>query len=91
MSIDTSGLLIPENGQNRAQNVSGIDSSDIFPKTILDGKPNVQGSIEEPTDKIPNSIYRLGHSDTFACHNCKQRGDKWYMRQHLCKGVQKSR
>jgi len=91
MSIDTSGLLIPENGQNRAQNVSGIDSSDILPKSILDGNPNVQGSIEEPTDKTPNSIYRLGHSDTFACHNCRQRGDKWHMRQHLCKGVQKSR
>jgi hypothetical protein len=32
------------------------------------------------------SIYRLGHSDIFACHNCKQRGDKWFMINHHCKG-----
>jgi site-specific recombinase XerD len=23
-----------------------------------------------------NSVYRLGHSDIFACHNCRQTGDK---------------
>jgi hypothetical protein len=34
-----------------------------------------------------NSIYRLGHSDTFACHNCKQKGDKWFMRKHWCRGI----
>jgi hypothetical protein len=33
-----------------------------------------------------NSIYRLGHSDTFACHNCKQKGDKWFMQKHVCTG-----
>lgn len=32
-----------------------------------------------------NSMYRLGHSGTFACHNCKQKGDKWFMQKHLCK------
>jgi replicative DNA helicase Mcm len=33
-----------------------------------------------------NTTYRLGHSDTFACNNCRQRGDRWYMQQHICHG-----
>lgn len=33
------------------------------------------------------SIYRLGHSDTFGCHNCKQKGDKWFMEKHFCQGL----
>ena len=43
-------------------------------------------------DKLPsssresNSVYRLGHSDIFACYNCKQKGDKWFMQKHWCKG-----
>ena len=31
-------------------------------------------------------VYRLEHSDTFACHNCKMRGDKWFMEGHECSG-----
>ena len=30
------------------------------------------------------TIYRLGHTDMFACHNCKNKGDKWFMQMHLC-------
>jgi hypothetical protein len=33
----------------------------------------------------PNTIYRLGHSDNFACKNCKVRGDKFFMEAHVCK------
>ena len=36
-----------------------------------------------------SSIHRLGHSDTFACENCKQKGDIWFMKQHNCKGQSK--
>lgn len=48
---------------------------------------------ENENDKLPssresNSIYRLGHSDIFACYNCKQKGDKWFMRKHWCKSSQ---
>jgi hypothetical protein len=39
--------------------------------------------------KSCNTIYRLGHSDIFACHNCSLRGDKWEMRQHPCRGSKK--
>ena len=28
---------------------------------------------------IPDSIYRLGHSDRWACKNCNTKGDKWFM------------
>jgi hypothetical protein len=33
---------------------------------------------------VSKTIYRLGHSDMFACHNCKNKGDKWFMRVHDC-------
>lgn len=32
------------------------------------------------------TIFRLGHSDIFGCHNCKKTGDKWYMQTHNCSG-----
>ena len=33
-----------------------------------------------------STILRLGRSDIFGCHNCKQRGDRWYMETHDCSG-----
>ena len=37
---------------------------------------------------IPDSVYRIGHSDLFACKSCKVKGDKWFMLTHpeYCKG-----
>ena len=32
-----------------------------------------------------SAIYRIGHTDNWACHNCKQRGDTWFMQKHLCR------
>ena len=32
--------------------------------------------------KVPDSIYRLGRSDTWACHNCSTKGDRWFMIKH---------
>ena len=34
----------------------------------------------------PRPIYRLGRSDVFGCHNCRQKGDKWFMQKHMCRG-----
>lgn len=31
---------------------------------------------------IPDSIYRLGHSDLIGCKNCKVKGDKPFMLNH---------
>jgi hypothetical protein len=41
--------------------------------------------------KIPDSIYRLGHSDKFACKNCSLKDDKWGIIRHVeyCKGSRK--
>jgi hypothetical protein len=38
---------------------------------------------------IPDSIYRLGHSDKWACKNCNIRDDKWCMVKHpqYCRGT----
>lgn len=40
---------------------------------------------------IEIGAYRLGHSDKFACHNCKQKGDKWLMEGHQCSGNGKAK
>ena len=41
--------------------------------------------------EIGIGAYRLGQSDTFACHNCKMRGDKWFMGGHECSGNGKAK
>jgi hypothetical protein len=45
---------------------------------------------EQEQQQIPDSIYRLGHSDLFACKNCNVKGDKWFMMKHpqYCRGGQ---
>lgn len=59
-------------GENRAQN----------------GNREGREGIEDigPISLEHGTIYRLEHSDTFACHNCKKRGDKWFMEEHQCSG-----
>jgi hypothetical protein len=64
-----------ENSQNHAQNSSSGDTG--YTGDILH------------TSYSPLSIYRLGSSDTFACENCNLKGDKWFMRQHICRGQSK--
>jgi hypothetical protein len=61
------------NSQNQARNSSSGDTGDI-------------GDILH-TSSLP--IYRLGHSDTFACKNCNLKGDIWFMGQHICRGQSK--
>jgi hypothetical protein len=43
-----------------------------------------QNITEDNTQK--ETIYRLGHSDTWACRNCKVRDDVWFMKIHRCSG-----
>jgi hypothetical protein len=59
------------NTQNHAQNSSFGDTG-------------YTGDILHTSSSLP--IYRLGHSDTFACKDCKQKGDIHYMKQHNCRG-----
>jgi DNA replicative helicase MCM subunit Mcm2 (Cdc46/Mcm family) len=52
----------------------------------LNGEPAVNPDIPHKlqTQGIVQTIYRLGHSDIWACKDCKQKGDVHYMEQHLC-------
>jgi hypothetical protein len=43
--------------------------------------PNSMNTHEEL--KLPPTVYRVGHSDEFACTNCKLRDDKWGMLNHF--------
>lgn len=62
------------NSQNQEQNRSS-------------GDPGYTGDIIHTSSPLP--IHRLGRSDTFACKDCKLKGDIWFMKQHLCKGQSK--
>jgi hypothetical protein len=35
---------------------------------------------------MSDRIYRLGSTDNWACKYCKLKGDKFFMRKHICKG-----
>jgi hypothetical protein len=81
--------------ENHAQNThsGGTGGNGGILPTLIggQGKWKVNKEVNEGTSNnnrtlTSSSIYRLGHSDTFACHNCKQRGDKWFMQKHLCTG-----
>jgi hypothetical protein len=63
------------NEENHAQNDSTGDSYDTY--------DTIHTSSSFPP---ASSIHRLGHSDTWACKNCDQRGDKWFMQNHCCRG-----
>jgi hypothetical protein len=47
-------------------------------------------SLKQEGDEVvvPDSIYRLGHSDKWACKNCNMKDDKWCMLKHqqYCRG-----
>jgi hypothetical protein len=47
--------------------------------------PNSIQDSDNDSQTIAQNIDRLVHSDIWACNNCKLKGDKWYMRQHLCR------
>ena len=44
-------------------------------------------SVANTQDKINRNIYRLGHTDTWACQLCDWKGDKWLMQKHPCKEI----
>ena len=80
------------NLENQAQK-SGIGGTGcngrILPTLIGGQERQINGGGNQSTANnnhifpFSSSIYRLGHSDTFACHNCKQKGDKWLCRNTL--------
>jgi hypothetical protein len=67
------------NGEKVGSSHNSVHPSDI-------SVPSFQGN----SNQSKRSIYRLGHSDRFACHNCKKTGDRWFMGDHECNGKKKS-
>jgi hypothetical protein len=59
------------------QNLRTSDASDTY-----DAAADLQFSSEQES----RNIFRLGQSDTWACENCKQKGDVHYMKGRLCRG-----
>jgi hypothetical protein len=87
-----------EDYQNHAQKSEIGDTGGIggILPTHIEGQQRKAANAEagnESNNSLPscsgdsNSIYRLGYSDTFACHDCKQKGDKWFMQKHVCRGA----
>jgi hypothetical protein len=68
------------NSQNHAQNRSSGDTG-----YTGDTIHTIQSDKQE--DNCSKKVYRLGHSDTLACKDCKQTGDIHYMKQHNCRGL----
>jgi hypothetical protein len=90
--VSGTGDIIPAvDNRNHAQSSEIGDTrgnGGILPTHIEGKQADAQAENDGlPSSGEPNSIYRLGHSDTFACHNCKQKGDKWFMQKHLCTGA----
>jgi hypothetical protein len=54
-------------------------NSGISPEPSEPSEPSAIASHEHP-------IYRLGFTDKFACKKCTLKDDKWFMRQHICRG-----
>jgi hypothetical protein len=86
--ISSTGDIIPpadkippvENRQNHAQksDIGGIGGNvDILPTHIegqQTGAESGNGGLRSSSSRESNSIYRFGHSDTFGCQRCKQKG-----------------
>jgi energy-coupling factor transporter ATP-binding protein EcfA2 len=77
---------LSKNIQNIAQNPANIlkpednRNNSVSPKPSLPSEPSA--IITTPQQ---STIYRIGHTDNWACHNCKQRGDKWFMQNDSCR------
>ena len=65
--------------------VNGNGNSHLGPAVTssshLDNENMIENKIKDANSTL---TYRIGKTDIFACPNCKQRGDKWYMHQHIC-------
>lgn len=60
-------------------------SPEISPENTVEicAQDKQTGDIGHTGDVVHNSnIYRLGHSDTWACKNCSLKDDRWFMEQH---------
>jgi hypothetical protein len=71
-----------KNTQDIAQNTANILQQ--YDNTKLSTSPEPSVLSETSVITQPN-IYRLGHTDRFACKNCSIVDDRWFMEKHICK------
>jgi hypothetical protein len=76
-----------ESENNEANNGTPNDTNDpngILRNTVEPTVQNTNGIISGDTTNpdLPPYVYRLGHSDRFACKYCSIRDDKWGMIKH---------
>jgi hypothetical protein len=70
---------IDKNPQEFTQAIGNTLQSETQSSSLKPSEPSAITSQE-------NTTYRLGLTDTFACKKCTLKGDKWFMRQHNCRG-----
>ena len=77
--------IVSNNNNKHIQNELSLAKNVSQASQIEQQSSSVQ--TQEPIDMTPY-IYRL-YADTWACKNkkCKQRGDYWFMKKHLCRGL----
>ncbi|HEY9385928.1 MAG TPA: hypothetical protein VIP70_02730, partial [Nitrososphaeraceae archaeon] len=71
-----------KNTQDIAQNPANILQQNDDRRLSISPEPSV---LSEPSVIIQPNIYRLGHTDRFACKNCSIVDDRWFMEKHVCK------
>ncbi|MGD9533434.1 MAG: hypothetical protein AB7V56_06665 [Candidatus Nitrosocosmicus sp.] len=51
-------------------------------------RPHTNNSVNNEDDSTANkNIVRFGSTDNWGCRCCKDRGDKWHMLKHPCRGT----
>ena len=77
--------ILSKNTQDIAQNPANILKPEDNRNDDMSPKPSELSERSATTITQP-AIYRIGHTDNWACHNCRQNGDKWFMQKHECRG-----
>ena len=66
---------------NDSNGMNGILHNSVEP-TVQNIENNEIVSSNTTNPRLPLYVYRLGHSDRFACRLCNIRDDKWGMINH---------
>jgi hypothetical protein len=80
--------ILKNRATNGFENTTSSHLNTSQPSQLLSTEQTTE---KESTDTSPmvdvsQYIYRVGHTDSWACKNCKLKGDTWFMRDHSCKG-----
>ncbi|HJT46889.1 MAG TPA: hypothetical protein VJ729_01815 [Nitrososphaeraceae archaeon] len=85
----TNSANIPERNDNNIVNNTTNENEKYAAIPERSSEPSEPSAITAGDSSLSTikqeSLYRLGHSDTWACKNCIQKGDTWFMQQHICR------